>query len=371
MNIKTNNKSQKGIYIPHSLLLQWHITERCNLRCSHCYQEGYSGEELGYQDMLRILEQFKVLLEFWRGETSSHPVRAHITVTGGEPFARQDFNDLLEVFSSNKNNFSFAILTNGSFIDQTLARQLANFNPLFVQVSVEGNQATHDKIRGSGNFEQTVTALKHLVRERIRTFISFTAHRNNFREFTEVARLGMKLKVARVWADRLIPWGTGSTLKNQVLTPDETREFFEIMYKARTKVSHDWFGQTEIAMHRALQYLVVGGKPYHCTAGDTLITVQPNGDLYPCRRMPISVGNLMETPLIDLYYKSDIFLALRDRYRISDGCQSCSYTKLCRGGLKCLSYAVTGDPFKADPGCWLTSTQDKAAGLKTVVDSKS
>ena len=71
--------------------------------------------------------------------------------------------------------------------------------------------------------------------------------------------------------------------------------------------------------------------------------------------MPIRVGNLMETPLERLYYQSDLFQALRDRHRTSGGCQGCLYSRLCRGGLKCLSYAMTGDPFQGDPGCWVKS----------------
>ena len=94
------------------------------------------------------------------------------------------------------------------------------------------------------------------------------------------------------------------------------------------------------------------------------MTVQANGDLYPCRRMPIQVGNLMETPLADLYYNSDLFSRLRDRDRISHGCQDCFYSKLCCGGLKCLSYAVAGDPFKADPGCWCTSKGQQPVDLE-------
>ncbi|MHC4628472.1 MAG: SPASM domain-containing protein, partial [Planctomycetota bacterium] len=202
--------------------------------------------------------------------------------------------------------------------------------------------------------------VRSLTAERIRTFISFTAHRDNFREFAAVARLARKLRVSRVWADRLIPSGSGSSLHEQMLTPDETREFFEIMRKARNQARRRWFGRTEIAMHRALQFLMAGGRPYHCTAGDSLLTVQPDGDLYPCRRMPVRVGNLIETPLADLYYQSDLLRALRDRSRVSDGCQGCFYSKLCRGGLKCLSYATTGDPFKADPGCWRSSENHMA-----------
>jgi len=364
MHQKSLHRCQEGVYIPRRLLLQWHITERCNLRCSHCYQESYSGKELGLEDLLELMAQFKDLLKFWRHAENCQRIGGHITVTGGEPFVRQDFLALLEVFSANSKHFSFAILTNGSSIDSAMARELRKLGPRFVQVSIEGAQATHDKIRGEGNFEQTVSALKHLVRERIRTFISFTAHRGNFHEFAEVARLGRRLRVSSVWADRLIPWGTGSAMKELVLTPDETQEFFEIMKRARKKATLFRNGRTEVAMHRALQFLVGGGQPYHCTAGDTLITIQPNGDLYPCRRMPIRVGNLMETNLFELYYNSELFRALRNRDLIGDGCRNCFYSALCRGGLKCLSYALTGDPFQTDPGCWLTATEDQVANLR-------
>ena len=110
-------------------------------------------------------------------------------------------------------------------------------------------------------------------------------------------------------------------------------------------------------MHRALQFLVGGGRPYRCTAGDSLITVQPNGDVVPCRRMPLRVGNLLETPLAELYERSPLLRALRDPDRASRGCERCAFARLCGGGLRCLSAAVHGDPFVADPGCWLARNE--------------
>ena len=338
--------------IPRGLLLQWHVTERCNLRCAHCYQDSYGDDELAFPQLLEILNQYEQLLKRWRREANGGRINGHITVTGGEPFVRRDFLELLEVFAQRRKQFSFAVLTNGSLIDSSLSRRLRKLRPAFVQVSMEGTQATHDRIRGRGSFDRTVSAVKHLVRNRIRTLISFSAHRGNFREFADVARLGRSLRVSRVWADRVIPWGAGAPLRHQVLTPEETQEFFEIIQAARTEATRNWFRPTEIAMHRALQFLVGGGRPYRCTAGDTLVTVQPNGDLYPCRRMPICVGNLMETPLGELYYNSELFRALRDGNLISDGCHACIHSRACRGGLKCLSYAMTGSPFQSDPGCW-------------------
>jgi radical SAM protein with 4Fe4S-binding SPASM domain len=279
--------------------------------------------------------------------------KGHITVTGGEPFIRDDFLSLLDVFHRNRSEFSFAILTNGTLIDATLAARLGRLQPTFVQVSVEGSRETHDKIRGSGSFDRAIEALKLLKRRRIRTMISFTAHRSNYLEFPRVAELGRKLGVQRVWADRLIPCGSGSELSEQLLTPQETQRFFESMLVERKRMARRWFTRTEVAMHRALQFLVAGTSPYHCTAGDSLITVQPNADLYPCRRMSMRVGNLFDTPLMNLYHNSDLFQKLRDRKQTGEGCENCDFIESCRGGLKCLSFAVTGNPFSADPGCWL------------------
>jgi radical SAM protein with 4Fe4S-binding SPASM domain len=341
------NSNQKP---SHQFVLQWHITEKCNLRCQHCYQESSAVPDLTFDTLLSILEQFKELLKKLRSETVDHTIRAQINVTGGEPFVRRDFLDLLEVFDANKEFFSFGILTNGTLIDESMASRLAILRPKYVQVSLEGSPSTNDAIRGDGAFDDTVSALKLLIGEGISTAISFTAHKDNFREFPEVARIGRQLGVARVWSDRLIPCGSGSDLIDGSLAPEEAREFFGIMYGERRRMERT-FCRTKVSMNRALQFLVGGERPYRCHAGENLITVMPNGDLYPCRRLPIKVGNLTERHLTDLYYSSDLFEALRT-HRTSEGCEECRFTTECRGGLRCLSYAITGDPFHPDPGCW-------------------
>ncbi len=198
------------------------------------------------------------------------PVRGHVTLTGGEPFVRRDIEGLLEHVVR---EYTFAVLTNGTLIDADRARRLAKWRPAFVQVSMEGTEATHDRIRGQGSFQRSVTAIEHLVHAGIRTLISFTAHAGNYREFSDVVALGCRLKVSRVWADRLVPWGGGAELP--VLSPGQTREFLGIMRRARDAARRRWFCRTEVAMHRALQFLENSGIPYHCTAGDTLLTIMP------------------------------------------------------------------------------------------------
>ena len=335
------------------ITFQWHITDRCNSRCNHCYQEEFDGIEISRQSMKDIFDQFKMLLKEISRDRNEE-TRGLINITGGEPFIRDDFFDLLQIFDENRKEFSFGILTNGSLINSENIKILQSLKPGFVQVSIEGSKETHDNIRGQGDFIRVVKTIKLLVKHKIRTVISFTAHKGNYEEFKDVAYLGKKLKVARVWADRMIPIGVGNKCKDMMLSTNGTKQFFEIMYKEQKKAQRSWFCKTEIGMNRALQFLIAGGKPYHCSAGDSLITIMPNGDLYPCRRMPINIGNLLDTSLVELYFNSGLLKKLRDRSTICAGCEECFYSKLCGGGLRCLSFATLSSPFIVDPGCWLS-----------------
>ena len=336
------------------MLLQWHITDRCNLRCRHCYQAAYGGDELPLAALLEVLTQFEQLVTARQASERSEGrgrVASHVTVTGGEPLLREDLFDFLTALRARPASRRFALLTNGTLIDAATAQRLAALQPTFVQVSIEGTPATHDAIRGAGAFDRAVAGLQHLVRQRVPTMLSFSAHRGNYREFAAVAWLGAALGVGRVWCDRVIPCGSGAELADQVLTPAETRELFESMGAVRSEIEGRRKHRTEIAMHRALQFLVGGGEPYRCKAGSSLLTILPNGDLLPCRRLPITVGNVLQTPLATLYRESEVLRGLRESAPPS-ACGDCVYRRACRGGLRCLAYAATGDLSSLDPGCW-------------------
>lgn len=165
-----------------------------------------------------------------------------------------------------------------------------------------------------------------------------------------VAWLGRRLGVTRVWADRLVPLGRGSGL--ETLTPDETREFVRLMRASRKEAESGRFLRTEVSMRRALQFSPGGDCCYSCTAGDSLLTLLPDGTLFPCRRLPIPCGNVLEARMRGLYYADATLRSLRDPRRVAAGCEHCEHENGCRGGLRCLAYAVHGTPFKADPGCW-------------------
>ena len=107
---------------------------------------------------------------------------------------------------------------------------------------------------------------------------------------------------------------------------------------------------TTMSMYRALQFQITNDFAYGCTAGDTLLTVMENGDLVPCRRMPIIVGNLLKDNMYKLYKNNKVLKELRET-KIPDECDLCEHSEMCRGGLKCLTYALYGDLNHKDVGC--------------------
>jgi len=340
----TDKATVKG---PH---LQWHLTDKCNLRCSHCYQDSYTESGLSMHEQLDVLDQFKGLILFFR-ERMSKKVKGHITLTGGEPLVRADFLTLLEAISSQNEWFTFSILTNGTLVNDNWSKKLAKLKVKYVQVSLDGDRVKHDQIRGCGSFDKTLAAIRSLRKEGIRVLVSFTASRSNYLLFSAVAEICRRVNANFLWSDRLIPEGNSKNDLNNLMTVAETRQFFKTMKQEAERCKKDKSSVTRVRMHRALQFQYSQESTYRCVAGETLVTIMPNGDLYPCRRMPVKVGNVLETPLAALYYQSPLMRSLRDSSKISEGCESCDHQTKCRGGLKCLSYAVHKRAYVKDPGC--------------------
>ena len=320
-------------------VLQWHLSENCNLKCLHCYQEKHNPIQLEFEKLKLFYNQFKILLDKLQ-------MNGHINITGGEPLCNPYLFKILDLIKEDHEKISFSILTNGTLITKEIAKKIKSYNPYYVQVSLEGGKRINDYIRGDGTYKKIGEAIKILRREDIFTSVSFTANKLNYKEFPKVVNYAKKCKANNVWSDRYIPLGESED-KELALNFEETQEYFEIMNKTKNMQKRS---KTTISMNRALQFLKTNDFAYGCTAGDTLLTIMENGDLVPCRRMPIVVGNLTNKEMCDLYENNEVLKELRAK-KIPEDCKKCEYSETCRGGLKCLSYATCGNWNIKDIGC--------------------
>ena len=276
-------------------------------------------------------------------------MKGHINITGGEPLCNPHLFQILELIKEDSENITFSILTNGTLINEEIAKKIKSYNPYYVQVSLEGGKKTNDYIRGNGTYKRIAQGIINLRNQNIFTSISFTATKLNYKEFPKVVKYARKYNVNNVWSDRYIPLGDSEN-KELALDFDETREYLEIMNNERNRLMEKKNNITTISMYRALQFQMTNDFAYGCTAGDTLLTVMENGDLVPCRRMPIVVGNLLKENMYDLYKNNKILKELRLK-KVPDECLKCEHSELCHGGLKCLTYAIYKDLNHKDMGC--------------------
>jgi len=332
------------------MVLQWHLTERCPLSCAHCYQEGV--QEAGASVREEILGQFLELVEHL-SVLRGIPVRPRLHLTGGEPFLVPGFLDWLESLRDRHPDLELAVMSTGLPVTDAMAHRLAALRLSFFQVSLDGGEATHDGLRGAGNHGRVLAAVRRLSGAGLRPSVSFTAGRSNWREFPEVVREARKAGAGCVWSDRMIPCGGAHARTDEVLLPPEVDGWIALMERCREQESRRLFGRRiRIRMDRALQFRGAAGRAYSCHAGSDLLTVLPDGGVVPCRRLPVPVGRLPRDRLTDLWETHPFLLSLRAS-GIPEGCGKCAAARSCRGGLRCLSHALLGDPFRPDPGCSL------------------
>ena len=334
------------LYKPR-LVMQFHITGRCNLRCKHCYREEGDVEPLTTGDVFSVIHQYEALLAEFK-KVNDTDRRGHINITGGEPFLRRDVKELLRYFGSHRKLFTYGVLSNGSVIDDELIALLKETGVAFVQLSIDGRREVHDALRAPGDYDRTFAMAEQLERSGIPTYISFTANRENYRDLPLVARECRRRGITRLWSDRLVPIGHGAEL----LTIDKARtmDYLRTLRRARGSwLTRRRYPHTEVRMNRALQFLC-GGETYQCGAGKTLITVDEMGRILPCRRMPIVCGCIREDTLRDVYFEHPVFRQLRAETPPVE-CLECPRRQSCRGGARCQTYALNGHFAGVDPGC--------------------
>jgi radical SAM protein with 4Fe4S-binding SPASM domain len=87
-----------------------------------------------------------------------------------------------------------------------------------------------------------------------------------------------------------------------------------------------------------------------CLAGSGVIFVSHSGDVFPCGYLPIHCGNILQTPLKEIWADSEDLANMRDTSRLKGKCGVCGYRAVC-GGCRARAFSATGDYMQAEPMC--------------------
>lgn len=328
------------------LFVQIEVTHRCNAGCPMCYQNSKLSvnDEMTQEEIRHIIDQL--------------PPWCVLSLTGGEPFVREDFAEILEYGLRKK---KCTLLTNASLVTDSHIDLMVRNKLLLMAVSIDGTGGTHDGIRKSvGLFDKAVDTIKKIQEKKkdLNTIfplidIKTVILKENVGQLTEILALADSLS-----AD-FITFSVPRVMSNLYSAPyrEDIREICEtvptyprleelelgLLMDQISKIKK-YSGRTRIRFYPANMLDEKTLAKYYrqelfpdsfqeCSLPWSRLSVSPHGDVYPC--LSYLVGNVREDSLARIW-NSPRFRAFRtglDRKRLSNYCLGCC-NSVCRDTLE-------------------------------------
>ncbi|MCX7794273.1 MAG: radical SAM protein [Thermodesulfovibrionales bacterium] len=340
--------------------IQWHLTERCNLRCRHCYQTGNGKGEMTFKQIEKATEEISDTLISWQ-ETYGIKISPSVNITGGEPFLRRDLYHIAYLMS--RHGFDIYILTNGTLIDRDAAHNLYNLGVKGVQVSIEGPEHIHDFIRGKGSFFKSMDGIKNLLEAGLEVTLNVTLSSVNAEHISNLIRLASQMGIQRLGFSRLVASGRGRGMADKVLGSEDLRRIYkDILFSKIDNLKIVTGDPLALQLNKSVSVdegdIPLGG----CAAGISGITILPDGTMTPCRRLLIPIGNIKKDSFRNVWATSRVLGSLRDRTKYKGKCRSCKRWASCRG-CRAIAYANSENGGKSsflaeDTQCFIKDSSD-------------
>jgi radical SAM protein with 4Fe4S-binding SPASM domain len=157
---KNHNEDYHTRALPEEIAFK--LTNRCNLRCKHCYQWNEDGHhhELEKIEQNRDLD-FSIVEKVF---AQTHEVKSNIYLWGGEPLVYRDWDKLVDLLEKDPRWTSMC--TNGIGINKNLNSLLKVSEIFEILIAIEGFKDEHDVIRGKGNYEKAMEGLDLLLEQK-------------------------------------------------------------------------------------------------------------------------------------------------------------------------------------------------------------
>ncbi len=356
-----------GLTVPQRfsapLFAVWNFTQRCNLRCRHCYQDAApeaAAGELSLAEKLALVDQ--IAAEYV-------PMLAF---AGGEPTISPDLLPVLR--RCQRYGLHVSVATNGSTLTPRLAAELADAGARYIEISLDSvHPEKHDAFRGQpGMWHRTVRGMRYVVQQPgLRLGMAMCVHQGNFDEVEDMLRFAVDIGASCIAHFNFIPVGRGVQMTAGDLTPRQRewllRTLNDWMQSGRIGVIstapqlgrvcllHSAADGRQSCSHagsgRGWKARVVAKYLGGCGAGRTYVCIEPNGNITPCVYMPQRVlGNIRQRSFAAIFRENDFGDLLCDRSKLTHHCGQCRFRNYC-GGCRARADSYFGAVNAGDPGC--------------------
>jgi len=346
----------------------WNITRRCNLRCIHCYS---NSRDISFAGELTTGEGKNVLKDLAQ---FGSPV---ILFSGGEPLLRPDLADLAEYAVDQ--GLRAVISTNGTLITKALAGKLQKIGLSYIGVSLDGTEKTHDAFRRTkGAYAAALTGIRNCRDAGIKVGIRFTVSKHNVQDVAAMFDLLAEEEIARLCFYHLVYSGRGRELKNEDLTPGETRKLLDLIMR-RTKELFAAGKPREILTvdnhadgpylylrlqeenpERAKEVMELLRMNEGNSSGHGIGCISWDGEIHPDQFWrSISFGNVRERPFSEVWLDKsmELLVKLKEKKKYVQGrCAGCRWLDICGGNFRARAEAA-GNTWGPDPACYLSDEE--------------
>jgi radical SAM protein len=361
-------------------MIIWETTHACDLACRHCRAEAIPEHDplsLDFEEAKRLLEQV---------ESFGRP-RPIFIFTGGDPFKRADLFELLAY--GNQLGLAMAVSPSGTpLLNEANLQRVKENGAKAISLSIDGSTPErHDDFRRvPGSFALTTRGWQIARELGLKLQLNTTVTRYNLDDLPQIFRLVAEYGAMTWSVFFLVPTGRGKA--EDEISPAEYEAVMHFLYdcskyiSAKTTEGHhykrvvlqrsildekglaveDYFdlhpvyfqlreGLRRIVAEKGLvQKENIIRTPMHINAGNGFVFISRRGDVFPSGFMPISVGNVREKSLVEIYREAPLFKSLRDPSQFEGRCGLCEFVGVC-GGSRSRAYALTGDPLAEEPFC--------------------
>lgn len=269
------------------------VTSRCNARCKHCF----FWSKLNSQEELTLEEIDKI--------TKNLPDLIILNISGGEPFIRKDFADIIKTYYRNTPVKEVAIPTNGTFTNkivndcEDILKNCPNLN-LNIVVSLDGPEEIHNEIRQVKDCfnmaMRTFNELKQLQKKYSNLQLSVistltSVNQDGLEGFHSYVKNEMRPDVFGLNLIR----GEAKKMELFGVNLNKYRMFFRLQSKSSKKgiklIIRDYMNKLRMGL--ILETTEKNRFILPCRAGTLMGVMYENGDVYPCELLNrYNVGNI-------------------------------------------------------------------------------
>lgn len=271
--------------------LQFELTGQCNLACKHCYNRSGDAD----RNTLMTPEKW---CDLARQIVADGGIFQCI-ISGGEPLLLGDsVFDIMDILHDD--GTSFVVITNGFLLTKEKVKRFSKYRFFWFQVSIDGHcPEIHDAFRGvDGSWSHAVQGALEVSNAGIPLVIASSVTPQSLPYVDKMAELAYQLGANSVILGEILPSGRAFSHPELLLSMEQRNYLYAMIdglnkqYAGKMVINRS--ADLKIQMQRYVIESNSGG------------IIRPNGDFRLDCMTPFVIGNVLQTPLKQIWLEKGI-----------------------------------------------------------------